>query len=109
VLLFSLVVVSSFLLIFRDAFFGIRDDRLLRDGVYDSILLDLGFVYFRGNVGLLGIQSLWNLLVEQIIPKMECGFVALRLCTLPGEVDSIVMQRFVVSNISDCFGEVYLW
>ena len=37
-----------------DAFDEIRDDRLWRDGVCGSILLDLGVFYFLGNVGLLG-------------------------------------------------------
>lgn len=49
------------LLIFDDAFFENRDDRLLKDDVYGSSLLDLGFFYFRGNVGLLGTLSLRSL------------------------------------------------
>ena len=44
-----------FLLFFEyDAFDGIPDDRLWKDGVCGSILLGLAVFYFLGNVGLLG-------------------------------------------------------
>ena len=41
-------VVGATMLIFRDAFFELRDDRLLKDDVDGSILLDPGSPYFRG-------------------------------------------------------------
>ena len=88
-------------LIFDDAFFGIRDDRLLRDDVYGSSLLDLGFACFRGNVGLLLIQSLTSLLVRLLILRMECVFVVLRLYMQPNEVDLIVTWQFGGSILSN--------
>ena len=91
------------MLILGDAFFEIRDDRLLRDDVCGSNLLDLGFVCFGGNVGLLGIQTLTCLFVESPILRKEYVFVVLRLYTLQDEVDSLVMLQFAVSFISDVF------
>lgn len=88
-------------LIFDDAFFGIRGDRLLRDDVYGSSLLDLGFACCRGNVGLLLIQSQTSLLVRLLILRMERVFVVLRLYMQPNEVDLIVTWQFGGSILSN--------
>ena len=53
-----LAVVALTMLIFRDAFFELRDDKWLKDDVDGSILLDPGSLYFRGIVELRGIPSL---------------------------------------------------
>lgn len=60
------------LLIFRDAFFELRDDRLWKDDAGGSILLDPGSLYFCGNVELHGIQSLMSLLARTRAPRMAC-------------------------------------
>ena len=98
-----------FVLIFDDEFFWIRDDRLWRDDVYGSNLLDLGFVYFRGIVGSPLIQSLMSLLAKLLILRMECVFVALRLYMQLDEVDLIVMRQFVVSILSNTMIRDNLW
>jgi hypothetical protein len=88
-------------LIFDDAFFEIRDDRLLRDDVYGSSLLDLGFACCRGNVGLPLIQSQTSLLVRLLILRIECVFVVSRPYMQPNEVDLTVTWQFGVSVLSN--------
>jgi hypothetical protein len=91
-------VVVFFWISFRDAFFGILDDRLLTNGVFGNILLYLGFVCFRGNVGLRGRQScLLCRLVRRPGRTREYVFVDLRLCTLLDVIDLTAMLRSVVS------------
>jgi hypothetical protein len=90
------------LLIFRDAFFGIRDDRLLKDDVCGSNLLGLEVFYFHGNVGLLWIRIDQGILLggAQVL-IMEYGFVGLRLCMQRDEVDWKVMLQFVVPSVKE--------
>ena len=71
------VAVVVTLLIFRDAFFELRDDKLLKDDVDGSSLLDPGSLYFRGIVELHGIQSLQSLLVRQQLQRTACVSVEL--------------------------------
>lgn len=91
-------MVVFFWISFHDAFFGILDDRLLINGVFGNILLYLGFVCFRGNVGLRGRQiCLPCRLVERLDRTREYVSVDLRLCTLLNVIDLTVMLRSVVS------------
>jgi len=100
-----LVVVAVTLSILPDAFFEIRDDRLLKDDVDGSILLDPGSLYSRGIVELRGIQSLTSLLAKQRVRRTACVSVELSLCALPIEVALLTMMLFAVSTVN----KKHLW
>lgn len=88
--------------ILRDAFVGIRDDRLWRDGVFESTLLGPEFVCFRGIVGWQGIQNCrWYLLAGELGWIMGCVFAGSRLCTPLDAIDLTAMLRFVESTSID--------
>ena len=97
------------LLILRDAFFGIRDDRLLKDDVCGSNLLGLEAFYFHGNVGLLWIRIGQGILLGGApVRTTEYGFVGLRLCMQRDEVDWIVRLQFVVPSVKGYLSGSYL-
>jgi hypothetical protein len=97
------------LLILRDAFFGIRDDRWLKDDVCGSNLLGLEVFCFRGNVGLLWIRIGQGILLGGAqVRIMEYGFAGLRLCMQRDEVDWIAMLQFVVPSVKECMSGSYL-
>jgi len=50
------------------------------------------------------------LMVELPIRQMACGFVVLRLYTLPDVVDQIIMLRYAGPNVNEELGvESYFW
>jgi hypothetical protein len=85
----------------HDAFVGLRDDRFLRDGVFESIRLGLGFVCFHGTVGLRGIQSCrlirWG---GRRGRRGECVSVVFPLCTLLDVIGLLAMLQFVESIVN---------
>jgi hypothetical protein len=86
--------------ILRDAFVVIRDDRLLRGGVFESTLLVPGFVCFRGIVGLQGIQNCrWYLLAGELDWIEGCVSAGLTLCTPLDVIDLTAMLQSVESTL----------
>jgi hypothetical protein len=90
-------------LISRDAFFGIRDDKLLIIDVFGRMLLGLDDVYFLENVGLRGRRMYLCILRGRSLSLgMGCVFVGLLFCSLLGRDDFAIMLLFVESTLESC-------